>query len=677
MGNLTVPIVCEVATTRDFSQLVSNQAFQVDSSSDFTLRVLLEQLEPDTHYYYRFIINDDVTSITGRTRTAPALHQQTPIRFAFVSCQERLNGFYNAYRRMIIDDDNRTPDEQIRFVLHLGDFIYETRNESYQQPVDENNNPMAGGLLNGAGEQRTMPPFPHGGVTSSGIEYAKTVDDYRHLYKHYLSDPDLQAARARWPFIGIWDDHEFSDDCWQTEANYNDTGNNSNIDEASQQRKVAANQAWFEFIPANLAQSETPQEDLVHTKPFEYVSVNNVANDTVNEENMADNADNLAAINSMSIYRSLRFGQCLNLVLTDNRSYRSDHAVPESISGNFDFFLQPRVAVPLYILNQLDAGKTANNNNPHTHIYVGDVVPNPRLDSPPGTLLGSVQKQWWKDIMRHSDSDWNVWANSVPLMRMLLNMNSLSRSVPDLVLSADTWDGYVTERNELMSYLLTNDIANVVSFSGDVHAHMAGVVMQDYELFHNVETSHEALPAMAEVVCAGISSRSQFSVVEEFTRIENPNELERSIRSLITYDAVDATETMTTPLSSPQASSPKSTRINNLNNTLLNGVQSGLVAARTNANSDIQQLRNPLVNGHLKYIDTDANGYGLATVTGENISVELLSITTVTVDSDISDPEVKRTATFTIPKTDLAGTATISEPRIHGSPPFPFLQPDS
>ena len=50
--------------------------------------------------------------------------------------------------------------------------------------------------------------------------FAEKLEDYRHLYKFYLTDPDLQEARARWPFICVWDDHEFTDDCWQSQANY-------------------------------------------------------------------------------------------------------------------------------------------------------------------------------------------------------------------------------------------------------------------------------------------------------------------------------------------------------------------------------------------------------------------------------------------------------------------------
>ncbi len=84
----------------------------------------------------------------------------------------------------------------------------------------------------------------------SGGQAPETVRDYRFLYKTYLRDPDLQAARARFPFIHTWDDHEFTNDAWQSHDTYFGDG------EPAQARKVAANQAWFEFIPALL--SEVP-----------------------------------------------------------------------------------------------------------------------------------------------------------------------------------------------------------------------------------------------------------------------------------------------------------------------------------------------------------------------------------------------------------------------------------
>src|SRR5436189_1519999 len=60
------------------------------------------------------------------------------------------------------------------------------------------------------------------------------------------ADPDLQDARARWPFVAIWDNHEFS---WQGRQSIVQAGG---APQPGQTVKVAANQAWFEYIPARV-----------------------------------------------------------------------------------------------------------------------------------------------------------------------------------------------------------------------------------------------------------------------------------------------------------------------------------------------------------------------------------------------------------------------------------------
>ena len=64
------------------------------------------------------------------------------MNFAFVSCQSVNEGKLNGYRRMIFEDE-RAPagPEQLGFVLHLGDFIYEVvqvsrRSEDTLRPDD-------------------------------------------------------------------------------------------------------------------------------------------------------------------------------------------------------------------------------------------------------------------------------------------------------------------------------------------------------------------------------------------------------------------------------------------------------------------------------------------------------------------------------------------------------------
>ncbi|MCZ3114840.1 alkaline phosphatase D family protein, partial [Acinetobacter baumannii] len=70
-------------------------------------------------------------------------------------------------------------------------------------------------------ESRHTPlSLPDGTTLPSGFRYATTLEDYRYLYKAYRSDARLQALHARFPMIAIWDDHEFSDDCWQDRQSY-------------------------------------------------------------------------------------------------------------------------------------------------------------------------------------------------------------------------------------------------------------------------------------------------------------------------------------------------------------------------------------------------------------------------------------------------------------------------
>ena len=642
-----IHLTAEVALDEGFETLVLQESFPVSEASDHTLRIVVEDLQPDTYYFYRFLVGISIVSPTGRTLTAPALDDTREIHFAVVNCQDRTHGFYSAYRQLINDDIAAAPERRIRFVLHLGDFIYETGNDPLQQPLDPLFDPISGGLIDRNGDPRRLAPFPDGATTPGGTTYASTVADYRHLYKQYLADPDLREARARWPFICIWDDHEFTDDAWQSEANYNNTGPGSSTDEPSQRRKVAANQAWSEYMPMDFSNLEGMDRDLHHTRDFTSVEVNDTPNTAVDDDNVADNEDNRNALASLSIYRSLRFGRLLDLVLTDNRSYRSDHAVPEDISGNEPVFLSPRVAMPLDLVRQLDAGRTANNGLPFPLIFIGRFIANPRRDAPPGTMLGARQKQWWKETLLRSDAHWKIWANSVPLMRFLINASALNLGVPDLILTADTWDGYPHERNELMQFLVENRINNVVSVAGDVHAGFAGTVLEDYD-----KPLATATPVVTEVVCPAVSSISQFAGVEALTRIDNPTETERIIRSLVTYDSRE------TPVVG------KNPFVNNLNATLLHGVNAALTAARTNSEAEIESAKDPDVNRHLVYADTDGHGYGLFTVGSGKITATLMSVSGINIDTGAENPGVAKSVEFSIPLTQSVDSSSISEPRI-------------
>jgi alkaline phosphatase D len=162
----------------------------VSAASDWTARVLVGGLKPARAYWYRFTDQDGNGSRVGRTLTTPLEDDPRPVNFAFVSCQDVNEGKLNDYRRMIFEDERAAPADQLTFVLHLGDFIYEV--VEYPEEVATR-------------YDRTIyevARIPDGGVNGT-LHYPLTVEGYRAIYKGYLADADLQDARARWPFVDL------------------------------------------------------------------------------------------------------------------------------------------------------------------------------------------------------------------------------------------------------------------------------------------------------------------------------------------------------------------------------------------------------------------------------------------------------------------------------------------
>ena len=340
-----------------------------------------------TVYWYRFTDADGNGSRVGRTITAPLPDDPRPVNFAFVSCQDVNESKLNGYRRMIFEDERARPEDQLDFVLHLGDFIYEV----VQYPED--GKPRFDRNLY---EVARIPDA----LKASIFHIPTTVEGYRAVWKGYLADPDLQDARARWPFVCIWDNHEFSWQGWQSILK------NPKFEQPGQTIKVAANQAWFENIPARVkAPSGTFDE-------FGSVPVKNVKIEKFDDGGLGLEPNNIAAINSLIIYRALRYGRHLDLLLTDERSYRGPSPFEESSTDKLADWADYGM-FPDDLLQVLDGGRAFNGGNPPAELeFNGAKVPNPSKDKPPQTILGATQKAWFKDRLSNSGATWKIWASS-------------------------------------------------------------------------------------------------------------------------------------------------------------------------------------------------------------------------------------------------------------------------
>lgn len=496
-GQRPVQVRLQVSAQQDFGTLLVDERLSVLPEWDYTLRNKVTGLSPATQYFYRFLLGDRASTV-GRTRTAAAAG--TPLaqlRFAFVSCQDWNVNHWAGMEELVAQD--------LDFIVHVGDYVYEA---------------IPGGPRAGSVEDRhTALQLPNGTTLPDGSIYATTLADYRYLYRSYRSDQRLQALHAAFPMIAIWDDHEFSDNCWQDRQTYSADDDLT----ARTARRRSASQAWFEFMPADVS-----------------IDLNN------------------PSFQNIQIYRSFTFGNLATLLMTDERLYRADHIIPEQSTGGR---IGSRLLVPAGKLASAEAAKIAAAGNALT----------------PVSMLGDTQRAWWQDRVGGANTTWKLWGNELAMLRMQVDViqgladliarglaqlnsalaplltdmtsalvsdlngaraagtyaglaytalrNVLSRAgvtaaafdatvkpfidgrlpridlLDRIILNADQWDGFNAERKNLMAFLKTNGIRNVVTLSGDIHAFFAGQVMDDYD-------AAAPAPVMVDLVTAGLSSNT-------------------------------------------------------------------------------------------------------------------------------------------------------------------------
>ncbi len=298
-GDLDVTL--QVSTDASFTTVVLEETLSALAGNDHCLKVRVTALQSHTHYYYRFSYGGDLSPV-GRTKTAAAASSDVPVKYAFASCQDYVGRYFNLYLRLLEEDM-----DDLDFVVHLGDYIYETSGDPDFQQSSEDRQLMFDDIAGALALK-----------SDSGATFyaAQSLDNYRQVYKTYRTDAVLQKVQEKFPVVAIWDDHEFSDDSWQN----NSTLYGVQTGEGSQQRKQNAEQAWLEYMPidqdsvAGMVSGETGRVDVASSKLSQGT----------------DTGTGIGALTSgISIYRNLRFGKHLELILGDYRTFRPDHLIPE------------------------------------------------------------------------------------------------------------------------------------------------------------------------------------------------------------------------------------------------------------------------------------------------------------------------------------------------------------
>ena len=629
-GTDSVELQVQVARDPEFSDVILEQAVLAERSFDFTVRCFTAGLESDRSYHYRFLAPDGSASRVGRTRTAPPEDADRPLTVAVCSCQHYEEGLFSAYRRLLLDDEQAADDRRIDLVVHVGDFIYEAGNRRPLVSLDGEEID----LRNADGSQRFVASLPSKGPVGPMGEQlvAESLDDYRELYKIYLLDPDLQDARAAFPFVCIWDDHEFYNDAWQS---YHPGG-------PSQRRKMDSNQAWFEYIPAALGSNPVPGSP---ARDFSPAEVSDVELAGFDDNYLSREPNNLAAIGTLSIYRSLRWGRMAELLLVDGRSYRGPRGVDASIPGGEFLTSEP---LPAELVAVQNAGRTANGGNPPATVSLGgEEIPNSRRDSPAGSLLGAGQKQWLTASLLDSESRWKVICNDVPLMRFGFDMRFRDYGSHDDLWWTDAWDGYPLERRELMTFIADEGITNAVSLTGDRHAHFAGVVYDDFD-------SDSPRAVMAEFagssICSGPRLKNQSNSTQSVPELNGRVQFDGS---LFGY---------------PRAIMPA------LNAWLLFGAEAAARLGETGDEQAAMQQAVDAVNPHLHYADTDGVGYVIVRFAADGASAEFVTVDEPIAHPGTDGPAVWRRVRFAVPAWSAGEEPSLEYAGMEGETPLMGLK---
>jgi alkaline phosphatase D len=211
-----VPLAYEVSEDLEFGRIVAGGNVTASPANDHCAKAMAAGLTPGRWYYYRFVAPDGAVSNIGRTRTLP----EGPVdrfRIGVFSCSNIGFGWFNAYAHAAEAGD-------LDLLYHAGDYFYEYPPGSY--------------------------PGPDQAVRSDWIvpdAETVTLAEYRLRYAAYRRDSDLRRAHQLYPMIAGWDDHESTNDSYETGAQNHqpETEGDWTV------RKAAAIKAYREWMPVS------------------------------------------------------------------------------------------------------------------------------------------------------------------------------------------------------------------------------------------------------------------------------------------------------------------------------------------------------------------------------------------------------------------------------------------
>ncbi|MCO4291498.1 alkaline phosphatase D family protein [Solitalea sp. MAHUQ-68] len=202
---LAFPVNWKIATDTAFSQIVKSGDIATDELKDFTVKVDVTGLLPNTTYYYQFEAFGK-KSMIGITKTLMDDDSQEPVKLIFVEGNNYSAGYFNTYKRI-------NELKNVDAVVMLSGYINE--GETAETLIDRREIPAA---------------------------EPSSLKDFRFRYAQYHLDNNLMETHAKVPFIAIWKDQSLKGSKEQA-ANWDN-------------KQKAAEQAFLEWMPVRVKNGE-------------------------------------------------------------------------------------------------------------------------------------------------------------------------------------------------------------------------------------------------------------------------------------------------------------------------------------------------------------------------------------------------------------------------------------
>src|SRR5262249_44791900 len=280
--------------------------------------------------------------------------------------------------------------------------------------------------------------------------------------------------------------------------------------------------------------------------------------------------------------RALRWGRNLELIVTDQHSYRSEEPTTMEeakplTSGDFPELMAQEA------LEVMDAAKAYDNGNPPARIRSRDGsvdIPNAWRDRPAQTILGAEQKKWFLGRLKHSKATWKIWGNTNAPIDMRVDPQNL----PPGITKEWPWSGYAgvpiqdwgtayTERGEIYDFVQREGVTGFAIVAGDRHSFWAGLAAKSLP-------PRSFVPVGVAFVTGSISAPTLMEAFEHGFPKEHP------LRSLYLGRG-------------PQDQSPQPT----FNLLLRHGVKSCLEYAKSGDIKRARSLSNADLSPHVSFVD--------------------------------------------------------------------------